>query len=244
MMGAERRSMVMTDEEKRLTAYHEGGHAVVAAHQKASDPIHKATIIPRGQALGMVVRLPEGDRITVSREKLKSDIAVAMGGRIAEELIFGHDKVTSGASSDIKAATHIARSMVTQFGMSEKLGPLSYHENEQEIFLGHSVTQTKHISEETANKIDAEVRCFVDEGYNTAREILTTNLKQLHAIANALLEFETLTGDDIDALLRGESIVRTNDDPVEATDRGTVPSSGDRQSSTPPDLEPTPQPGS
>ena len=245
MMGAERRSMVMTDEEKRLTAYHEGGHAVVAAHQSASDPIHKATIIPRGRALGMVVRLPEGDRISVSREKLEADIAVAMGGRIAEEVIFGHEKVTSGASSDIKAATHIARLMVTQFGMSDELGPLSYHENEQEVFLGHSVTQTKNVSEETSNRIDLEVRRIVDEGYAKAREIITEHLEQLHSIANALLEYESLSGDDINALLRGESIVRTDDEPTVPRDgRGTVPSSGDRQDDTPPDLEPNPQPGS
>ncbi|MFQ5959326.1 MAG: ATP-dependent zinc metalloprotease FtsH, partial [Alphaproteobacteria bacterium] len=143
MMGTERRSMVMTDEEKKLTAYHESGHAIVALHCPASDPIHKATIIPRGRALGMVMRLPEGDRISISREKLDADIAVAMGGRIAEELVFGADKVTSGAASDIQMATKMARAMVTQFGMSDKLGPLTYAENEQEIFLGHSVTQTK-----------------------------------------------------------------------------------------------------
>ena len=162
MMGAERRSLVMTEEERRLTAYHEGGHALVTVHCPASDPIHKATIIPRGRALGMVMRLPETDRLSVSREKLMADITVAMGGRIAEELVFGADKVTSGASSDIQMATHLARNMVTQYGMSEKLGPLTYAENEQEIFLGHSVTQTKTVSEATAEVIDAEVRHIVE----------------------------------------------------------------------------------
>ncbi len=246
MMGAERRSMVMTDEEKRLTAYHEGGHAVVAAHLDASDPIHKATIIPRGRALGMVVRLPEGDRISVSREKLEADISVAMGGRIAEELIFGHDKVTSGASSDIKMATQLARSMVTQFGMSDELGPLSYNENEQEVFLGHSITQTKNVSEETAHKIDLEVRRIVDDAYASARGILTTNIEQLHRLANALLEYESLTGEDIEALLKGESVVRPDDDEpvVPRGRRGTVPSAAPKKGQTPPDLEPTPQPGS
>ena len=172
MMGAERRSLVMTEEERRLTAYHEGGHALVTVHCPASDPIHKATIIPRGRALGMVMRLPETDRLSLSREKLMADITVAMGGRIAEELVFGADKVTSGASSDIQMATHLARNMVTQYGMSEKLGPLTYAENEQEIFLGHSVTQTKNVSEATAEVIDAEVRHIVDSGYARARGIL------------------------------------------------------------------------
>ena len=150
MMGAERRSMVMTEDEKRLTAYHEAGHAIVGCNSPASDPIHKATIIPRGRALGMVMRLPEGDRISVSREKLNADIAVAMGGRVAEELIFGHEKVTAGAASDIEQATKIARHMVTHWGMSDELGPMSYGENQQEVFLGHSITQTKHVSEATA----------------------------------------------------------------------------------------------
>jgi cell division protease FtsH len=244
MMGAERRSMVMTDEEKRLTAYHEGGHAIVAMNLPASDPIHKATIIPRGRALGMVVRLPEGDRISLSREKLETDISVAMGGRIAEEMIFGYDKVTSGASSDIKMATQIARSMVTQFGMSDELGPLSYNENEQEVFLGHSVTQTKHVSENTANAIDSEVRRIVDEGYKRAQDILSAKEDQLHKLASALLEYEALSGDEIGAILRGETFSRPEDDepPPRRGHRGTVPSSGDAANSG--DLEPKPQPGS
>ena len=244
MMGAERRSMVMTDEEKRLTAYHEGGHAIVAVNLPASDPIHKATIIPRGRALGMVVRLPEGDRISLSREKLETDIAVAMGGRIAEEMVFGYDKVTSGASSDIKMATQIARSMVTQFGMSDEMGPLSYNEDEQEVFLGHSVTQTKHVSEETANAIDREVRRIVDEGYKRAQDILSANEDQLHRLAEALLEYEALNGDEITAILRGETFSRPDDDepPPRRGKRGTVPSSGAAAGTG--DLEPKPQPGS
>jgi cell division protease FtsH len=245
MMGAERRSMVMSEEERRLTAYHEGGHAVVAMHCPASDPIHKATIIPRGRALGMVMRLPERDRISVSREKLNADIAVAMGGRIAEELIFGADKVTSGASSDIQMATKLARAMVTEFGMSDKLGPLTYSENEQEIFLGHSVTQTRNVSEATSELIDAEVRKIVDTAYERARKILTDNMEQLHTLGKALLEYETLSGDEIIALLKGESIVRTRDEEstLDTGRRASVPSSG-KDASPSGDLEPEPQPGS
>ncbi|MEE8534225.1 MAG: ATP-dependent zinc metalloprotease FtsH [Alphaproteobacteria bacterium] len=241
MMGAERRSMVMTDEEKKLTAYHESGHAIVAIHCPASDPIHKATIIPRGRSLGMVMRLPESDRISISREKLDADIAVAMGGRIAEQLVFGDDKVTSGASSDIQMATKMARAMVTQFGMSDKLGPLTYAENEQEIFLGHSVTQTKHVSEATAEIIDAEVRRIVDTAYDRARRIIEDNRHELEALAQALLEYETLSGVEITALLNGEEIVRPSADepPKDAGKRASVPASGGKG-----DLEPEPQPGS
>jgi cell division protease FtsH len=241
MMGAERRSMVMTDEEKKLTAYHESGHAIVAIHCPASDPIHKATIIPRGRSLGMVMRLPESDRISISREKLDADIAVAMGGRIAEQLVFGDDKVTSGASSDIQMATKMARAMVTQFGMSDKLGPLTYAENEQEIFLGHSVTQTKHVSEATAEIIDAEVRRIVDTAYDRARRIIEDNRNELEALAQALLEYETLSGVEITALLNGEEIVRPSADepPKDAGKRASVPASGSKG-----DLEPEPQPGS
>ena len=194
----------------------------------------------------MVVRLPEGDRISVSREKLEADITVAMGGRIAEEMIFGYEKVTSGASSDLKMATQIARSMVTQFGMSDELGPLSYSENEQEVFLGHSITQQKNVSEQTAHKIDLEVRKIVDEAYGQARGILTENLESLHRIATALLEYESLNGEDIAAVLKGEKLARPDDDESVVTQgrRGTVPSSSRRKGKTPPDLEPHPQPGS
>ncbi|MEE9300333.1 MAG: ATP-dependent zinc metalloprotease FtsH [Alphaproteobacteria bacterium] len=239
LMGAERRSLVMTNEERRLTAYHEGGHALVALNTPASDPVHKATIIPRGKALGMVMRLPENDRLSVAREKLVGDITVAMGGRIAEELVFGRDKVTSGAAQDLRIATEIARSMVTQLGMSDALGPLTYAENEQEIFLGHSVTQTKNVSEMTAQKIDSEIRLIVDSCYDQAQEILKTNLDKLHVLAGALLEYETLSGEEIGALLRGESIVRTSDAEAKRAERpSTVPTTGKK---TAPGMEPKPQ---
>ena len=172
MMGAERRSMVMSEDEKKLTAYHEGGHAIVALNESASDPIHKATIIPRGRALGMVMRLPERDQLSISREKMHADIAVAMGGRIAEEIIFGHDKVTSGASSDIDMVTKMAKNMVTKYGMSTELGTIAYGENEEEVFLGRSVTKQQNMSEETAKKIDIEVKKIVDKGYERARKVL------------------------------------------------------------------------
>ena len=249
MMGAERRSMVMTEDEKRLTAYHEAGHAIVGCNSPASDPIHKATIIPRGRALGMVMRLPEGDRISVSREKLNADIAVAMGGRVAEELIFGHEKVTAGAASDIEQATKIARHMVTHWGMSDELGPMSYGENQQEVFLGHSITQTKHVSEATAQTIDSEIRKIVDEGYSTAWSIISNDLDKLHDLANALLEHETLTGEEIGAVLRGDPMPKSSgpsDVPPNATapsgKRGSVPTTAPPKEGTG-GLEPSPQPG-
>ena len=209
LMGIERKSMVMTDEEKKLTAYHEAGHAIVAIHSKESDPVHKATIIPRGLAMGMVMRLPESDRISMSKIKLKADLAVAMGGRIAEELIFGPSKVTTGASSDISMATNIARKMVTEWGMSDKLGPLSYGENEQEIFLGHSVTQKKNVSENTAQEIDKEIRKIIDEAYKGARSIIKKNINQLHKLAKGLLQHETLTGEEIKDVIKGKKIKKT-----------------------------------
>jgi len=185
MMGAERRSMVMSEDDKKLTAYHEGGHAIVALNEIASDPIHKATIIPRGRALGMVMRLPERDQLSVTREKLYSDIAVAMGGRIAEEIIFGHDKVTSGASSDIDMVTKMAKNMVTKYGMSKELGPIAYGENEEEVFLGRSVTKTQNMSEETANKVDLEVKKIVEKGYERAKTALNEKVDDLHKLAKA-----------------------------------------------------------
>ncbi|MDO9125734.1 MAG: ATP-dependent zinc metalloprotease FtsH, partial [Parvibaculum sp.] len=232
MMGAERRSMVMTEEEKKLTAYHEGGHALVALHMPASDPIHKATIIPRGRALGMVMRLPERDQISVTREKLQADLAVAMGGRIAEELIFGHGKVTSGASSDIAMATKMAKAMVTRWGMSEKLGPLAYGENEEEVFLGHSVARQQNMSEETQRLIDSEVRVIVEGGYNTAKQVLTDHIDELHTIAKGLLEYETLSGDEIINLLKGEPPVRDRGEPAKPVEGPTssVPVTGSKPS--------------
>lgn len=210
MMGTERRSLVMTDQEKKLTAYHEAGHAIVALNEVESDPIHKATIVPRGRALGMVMRLPEGDRISMSKAKLEADLAVAMGGRIAEEIIFGKEKVTTGASSDISMATEISRRMVTEWGMSDKLGTIRYVNNQEEVFLGHSVAQSKNMSDETASLIDSEVRRIVEEAYSRARQILTDKLDDLHKLAQALLEYELLSGDEIKALLRGESINRSD----------------------------------
>lgn len=226
MMGAERKSMVMTDNEKKLTAYHEAGHAVVALHEEESDPIHKATIIPRGRALGMVMRLPEGDRISISKAKLKADLAVAMGGRIAEEIIFGAEKVTTGASSDIRQATEMARRMVTEWGMSDKLGPILYSANQEEVFLGHSVAQSKNLSDDTAAIIDSEIKLIVQNAYSRATEILTTHLDQLHTVAKALLEYEMLSGDEIKGLLRGEPIIRDAvDEQTTGGSRSSVPSS-------------------
>ena len=247
MMGAERRSMVMTDEEKRLTAYHEGGHALVALMTPASDPVHKATIIPRGRALGMVMRLPERDQYSMSRDQLEAHLTVAMAGRIAEELIFGDEKVTTGAAGDIRMATDMARRMVTEWGMSSKLGPLRYSENEEEIFLGHSVTQRKNVSESTAQVIDEEIRRIVEEAEAKARRILTDQLEQLHKVAKALLEYETLTGEEIKALLRGEQIYRPDESeppPADSGSRSAVPPTrGKPARGTPGGLEPEPQPG-
>ena len=206
LMGTERKSMIMKEEEKKLTAYHEAGHAIVAINLKDSDPVHKATIIPRGMALGMVMRLPESDRISMPKTKLKADLAVAMGGRISEQLIFGDSNITTGASSDISMATNIARKMVTEWGMSDKLGPLSYGENEQEIFLGHSVAVKKNVSEKTAEEIDKEVKKIVDEAYNKAKTIIKTHFKDLHKLAKGLLKHETLTGAEIKDLLKGKKI--------------------------------------
>lgn len=207
MMGAERRSMVMTEDEKKMTAYHEAGHALVIVHEPAHDPIHKATIIPRGGALGMVMHLPERDRYSYHRDKMHADLAVAMGGRVAEELIFGHSKVSSGASSDIKYATNLARSMVTKWGMSEKLGPLQYEES-QEGYLGYGGSQRTMNSGETNKLIDSEIRDLVEGAHKRATEILQGNEEQLHLLANALLEYETLTGEEIKALIDHGSIDR------------------------------------
>ncbi len=227
MMGAERKSMVMTEDEKKLTAYHEAGHAIVALNEPESDPIHKATIVPRGRALGMVMRLPEGDRISMSKAKLEADLAVAMGGRIAEELIFGPQKVTTGASSDIRMATEIARRMVTEWGMSDKLGPLRYAGDQEEVFLGHSVSQTKTMSNDTANIVDTEIRRIVEEAYDRATKTLNDKMADLHTLAKALLEYELLSGDEIKALLRGEVILRDNDDDAASSGpRSSVPRGG------------------
>jgi len=200
---------------------------VVALNIPSSDPVHKATIIPRGRALGMVMRLPERDHLSVSREKMLGDIAVLMGGRIAEELIFGYDKVTSGASSDIDVATKMARAMVTRYGLSDALGPLAYAENEGEVFLGHSVTRQQNVSEDTARKIDHEVRRIVEASYAVAKKILTEQLEALKLVANGLLEYETLTGEEIKLLMRGEPLSRPEQDvPAPQSPATTVPVTG------------------
>ena len=206
MMGSERRSMIMTEDEKKLTAYHEAGHAVVAVYSPASDPIHKATIVPRGRALGMVMRLPEGDRVSMSKDKLYADLRVACGGRIAEEMIFGKDKVTTGASSDIRMVSDTSRRMVTEWGLSEKLGFLAYEANEQEVFLGRSVAQQKNLSDNTASIVDTEIRRISDEVYTDAQKILKKHSKQLKDVAEALLEYETLNGEQIGNICKGLKI--------------------------------------
>ncbi|WP_425410127.1 ATP-dependent zinc metalloprotease FtsH [Hyphococcus sp.] len=227
MMGAERRSMVMTDEEKKLTAYHEAGHALVAIAVPGNDPVHKATIIPRGRALGMVQSLPERDRYSMTLEQMKARIAMAMGGRVAEELKFGKEKVTSGASSDIEHATKIARAMVTQYGLSEKLGPIAYSEDEGEVFLGQSIARNKSISGDTAKLIEDEIKRFVQEGFDRAKQVLTDRRDDWEALSQALLEFETLSGDEILKLFKGEKIEREDPlDPKDHTPPSSVPSSG------------------
>ncbi|MCB2045063.1 MAG: AAA family ATPase, partial [Novosphingobium sp.] len=207
MMGAERRSMVMTDDEKKMTAYHEAGHAIVAVHEEASDPIHKATIIPRGRALGMVMRLPERDNYSYHRDKMHANLAVSMGGRVAEEIIFGYDKVSSGASSDIHYATDLARNMVTRWGMSDKLGPLQY-EQTQEGYLGMGGSQRTMGSDETNKLIDSEIKTLVEGAHQRATDLLRQHEDQLHLLAQALLEYETLSGDDIRQLLEDGKIDR------------------------------------
>ena len=245
LMGTERRSLVMSDGEKRMTAYHEGGHALVAMHSPECDPVHKATIIPRGRALGLVMSLPDGDRYSKSKSKLLSELTMAMGGRAAEEIIFGADNVSNGASGDIKMATDQARRMVTEWGMSTKLGMIAYGDNSQEVFLGHSVTQNKNVSEVTAREIDAEIKSVIDNAYTQAVKLLTDNLEELHRLARGLLEYETLSGDEIRTVLRGEPVIRkVVDEPAPESRRASVPSTG-RASPMPPTggLGPQPQPG-
>jgi cell division protease FtsH len=243
MMGAERKSLVMTEEEKLLTAYHEGGHAIVGLNVVATDPIHKATIIPRGRALGMVMQLPESDKLSMSLEQMTSRLAIMMGGRVAEELVFGREKVTSGAASDIEQATRLARMMVTRWGLSEELGTVSYGENQDEVFLGMSVSRTQNASEATVQKIDSEIRRLVEEGYKQATRILTEKRADLEVLAKGLLEYETLTGDEIQDLLKGK---KPNRESVlePATPRASaVPPAGKPRPRPDPDpgLEPQPQ---
>ncbi len=242
LMGTERRSLVMSEAEKRMTAYHEAGHALCAMHEPECDPVHKATIIPRGRALGLVMSLPEGDRYSKSKSKLLSELIMAMGGRAAEEIIFGADKVSNGASGDIKMATDQARRMVTEWGMSERLGMIAYGDNSQEVFLGHSVTQAKNVSESTAREIDSEIKTIITNAYGHARRILTQNVEELHRLARGLLEYETLSGDEIRAVLRGEPVIRkVVDEPAPEQRRASVPNTG--RPVPPPGLGAAPQPG-
>jgi cell division protease FtsH len=203
-----------------MTAYHEAGHAIVALHEPASDPIHKATIIPRGRALGLVMRLPERDNYSYHRDKMYANLSVAMGGRVAEEIIFGYDKVSSGASSDIQYATGLARDMVTRWGMSDALGPLQYAEADEEVFLGYSMNRQRQMSNETAQLIDKEIRRVVEDGYTRAKTVLTENEEQLHTLAKALLEYETLSGEEIKTILDGGSIDRGG------SSKPSIPSAG------------------
>jgi len=244
LMGTERRSMAMTDEEKKLTAYHEAGHALVAMHVPKSDPLHKVTIIPRGRALGVTMQLPERDHLSHTKQFLESRLAIMFGGRTAEEIIFGPENVTTGAASDIQVATQTARGMITAFGMSEKLGRVRYQANEQEVFLGHAVTQTQNVSEATAQLIDQEVRRLIEEAEGKARQILTDHLEDLHLIAKALLEYETLSNDEIGTVLRGEKVVRDDTGGAgsgsDRRRRASVPTS---TNPAPGGANPEPQPG-
>ncbi|MBK8177144.1 MAG: ATP-dependent zinc metalloprotease FtsH [Rhodospirillales bacterium] len=247
LMGVERRSMVMTEDEKKLTAYHEAGHALVGLYVPKHDPLHKVTIIPRGRALGVTMSLPERDRYSYSRLELESKLAVMFGGRIAEELIFGPQNVTTGAGNDIRQATEMARRMVTEFGFSDKLGPLRYSDNQEEIFLGHAVAQQKHVSDATARLIDEEVRRLVDEAEALARQILNEHRDDLESISGALLEYETLSGEEVSALLRGEPVIRPDprDDTKDTGRRTSVPTSGKKSGKEPRGgFEAEPQPNS
>ena len=231
MMGAERKSMAMSEEEKTLTAYHEAGHAVVGMSVPAGIPVHKATIIPRGRSLGMVKFLPEGDRYSMKFKEYTSQLAVAMGGRVAEELVFGKENITSGASGDIQQATKLARAMVTQLGYSDDLGTVAYGDNQEEVFLGHSVARTQNVSEATAQKIDSEVKRLIDQGYKDARTILTKRRKDLETLAKALLEYETLTGEEIKSLFKGIMPKRDDDEgtPAKAETSKIVPKAGGKR---------------
>ncbi len=227
MMGAERKSMAMTEEEKLATAYHEAGHAIVNVLVEGNDPLHKVTIIPRGRALGVTMSLPERDKLSYSKQWCEARLAMTFGGRVAEQIIYGKEHLNTGAASDITQATNIARSMVTEWGMSEKLGPLLYNENQQEVFLGHAITQRQNMSEETARMIDEEVRRLVLKGEQKAWEVLEANKDKLEAVAQALMEFETISGEECQAVMRGEKIVRKEDDEDTKGPLGTaVPTAG------------------
>jgi len=222
MMGAERKSMVMSEDEKKLTAYHEAGHAIVGRLVPAHDPVYKVSIIPRGRALGVTMFLPEGDRYSYSKQRLESQISSMFGGRIAESIIFGPEHVTTGAQNDIERATDIARNMVTKWGLSERLGPLTYSEDDGEVFLGRSVTRHKNVSDETAHVIDEEIRSIIDRNYRRSEELLRANLDKLHTMADALIKFETIDSEQIDDIMAG----RAPREPAEVGGDGEPPSSG------------------
>jgi cell division protease FtsH len=238
MMGAERRSMIMTEEEKLATAYHEAGHAIVNVLVPANDPLHKVTIIPRGRALGVTMSLPERDKLSYSKQWCDARIAMTFGGRVAEQIIYGKEHLNTGAASDIMQATDLARRMVTEWGMSAKLGPLRYNENQQEVFLGHAITQRQSMSEETAKVIDEEIRRVVTEGEKKAWEVLGPARDKLELVTQALMEYETITGEECQAVMAGKRIVRQSDDESSKGPMGSaVPVAG---KSRPPREEPDP----
>ncbi len=249
MMGAERRSMVMSEEDKEMTAYHEAGHALVGMFVPGNDPLHKVTIIPRGRALGVTMNLPESDRYSLKFKEITAKLAMMFGGRMAEELIYGTENVSTGASNDIQQATNMARSMVTEWGMSDKLGRLRYVDNQEEVFLGHSVARSQTISGATAKLIDEEIRRIIEEAESKARKVLTDHMDDLHAVAKALLEFETLSGAEVQTIIDGGNIDRSDETPSGPTGRrSSVPTSGKAagkdSGESPGGLEPEPQPGS
>jgi cell division protease FtsH len=247
LMGAERRSMVMTEDEKELTAYHEAGHALVSLYVKGNDPLHKVTIIPRGRAMGVTMSLPEQDRYGYKKNEILGRLAMMFGGRVAEELIYGADYVTTGAGNDIHQATDLARRMVTEWGMSERLGPLRYSENEQEVFLGHQVTQRKNVSEHTAQMIDEEIHRIIAEAEEQARVVLREHIDELHGLTKALLEYETLSADEVRKVINGEDIDRSDKGGAATAPgrRASVPTSGraSGKGGSPGGWEPEPQPG-
>jgi cell division protease FtsH len=229
LMGPERRSMVMSEKEKELTAWHEAGHAIVAMMAPAADPVHKATIIPRGRALGMVMQLPEDDKLSMSKIEMTSRLAIIMGGRVAEELKFGDDNVTAGAASDIQQATRLARAMVTRWGYSDIIGPVDYGSDQGDVFLGQQLMQSSHISEETSRKIEEEVRKLIEKGKEDARHIMTAHRAEWESIAKGLLEFETLSGDEISELLKGNPPSRPDFSDDDAGPSSAVPVIGKRK---------------
>ena len=227
MMGAERRSMVMTEDERKMTAYHESGHAIVILNVEGHEPLHKVTIIPRGRALGVTMWLPERDKYSHTRIELEAQIAGLFGGRIAEELIYGKRHITTGAGNDIQQATSLARRMVMEFGFSDRLGPIRLQSNQEEVFLGHSVSEQRNMSDQTARMIDEEIRRIVEEGEAKAREILEARVEQLHALTASLLEYETLNAEEVRAVLAGRPLHRddVNETAPEAGRRSSVPQS-------------------